>query len=610
MAIGVKTMKNIDINVLHNEFGEIVSDYLFNVSTLQNHNHFRIREEYDSRHRYYHGKGFPLLMSNKDNEYVVDEENFLEGCTRVFLINPMIKKLLVLHGIRDDWRFGDTFSDTFHLPNRLYENDAYVEFIFEQNQKRIGCRYTRSSYSSTETAVMERDNTYCIHHKPIPGFDVLSPIDEVWSIDWSGITDEELASICRVPDGMASYNRPISVRAFFSEIFSTTEYELFLEVARNAICEAQNIIALKAVPQLRSNNMLIFKDVVIESFSEAAVAQRSYEFKDGVVPTSKVLSGQDIQTIGQAFFADKYREAIIGNSDFAKSFITSEYLFRSVSQGLGIDYTSIVVGYLKSIEQLMYLLYLSAFGCNKRMQYWDVCRHKSEKDFDPTLPGFRYDPYDTTNTRRQEYFYHKIRVGDEAMEFGGLALFMRYYNKLWNVSDDGKEYIYACLDDFRYSCRNAHFHKDNISFEEYGTVKRIRNNTQVLLFYLLGGFKLLDTRSSAIEQLGVADYSFDRLFQNIWYRRRRTFWVKISGGYEGIICYINHASQFIFDEAGRLMQGNLHFVTFPGISQEDAVIKELNTLRDSAEYVKANSLVITRDTAIEQIEPFLPRRKG
>lgn len=603
-------MKNIDINVLRNEFGEIVSDYLFNVSTLQNHNHFRIREEYDSRHRHYHGKGFPLLMSNKDNEYVVDEENFLEGCTRVFLINPMIKKLLVLHGIRDDWRFGDTFSDAFHLPNRLYENDAYVEFIFEHNQKRIGCRYTRSSYSSTETAVMERDNTYCIHHKSIPGFDVLSPIDEVWSIDWSGITDEELASICRLPDGMASYNRAISVRAFFSENFSTTEYELFLEVARNAICEAQNIIALKAVPQLRPNNMLTFKDVVIEGFSEVEVAQRSYEFKNGIVPTTKVLSGIDIQTIDKTFFTEKYREAIIGNSDFAKSFITSEYLFRSISDGLGIDYTSIVVGYLKSIEQLMYLLYLSAFGGNTRMQYWDKCRYSSLNAFDATLRNrFRYDPYDITNSRKQECFYHNIRIGDEAMEFGGLALFMRYYNKLWNVSDDGKEYIYACLDDYRDSCRNAHFHKDNISFAEYGTVMRIRNNTHVLLYYLLGGFKLLDTRSSAIEQLGVADYSFDRLFQNIWYRRRRTFWVKISGGYEGIICYLNRTSQFIFDEAGRLKHGDLHFVTFPGVSQNDASIRELNALRDCAEYVKANTMVITRDTAIEQIEPFLPRSK-
>lgn len=602
-------MKNIDITVLRNEFGEIVSDYLYNVSTLQNHNHFRQKEDRDSRHRYYNGKGFPLLMINKDNEYVVDEENFLEGCTRVFLINPLIKKLLVFHGIRDDWRFGDTFSDTYHLPNRLYENDAYVEFIIEHNQKRVGCRYTRGSYSTTETAVMERDSAYCLHHKPIPGFKELSPIDEVWSIDWSGITDEELASICRVPDGMVSHNRAISVRAFFSEVFSAAEYELFLEVVRNAICEAHNIIALKAVPQLRPNNMLTFKDVIIEGFSEAEVAQRSYEFKTGIVPTTKVLSGIDIQAIDKSFFTNKFREAIIGNSDFAKSFITSEYLYRSISEGLGIDYTSIVVGYLKSIEQLMYLLYLSAFGSNTRMPYWDKCRYGSQNAFDTNLPRFRIDPYDTANSRKQEYFYHNIRVGDDAMEFGGLALFMRYYDKLWNVSEDGKEYIYACLDDYRDSCRNAHFHKDNISFTEYDTVRRIRNNTHVLLYYLIGGFKLLDTRSSAIEQLGVADYSFDRLFQNIWHRRRRTFWVKICGGYEGIICYLNRTSQFIFDEAGRLKQGDLHFVTFPGFSREDAVIRELNALRDSAEYVKANSIVITRDTAIEQIEPFLPRRK-
>ena len=85
--------------------------------------------------------------------------------------------------------------------------------------------------------------------------------------------------------------------------------------------------------------------------------------------------------------------------------------------------------------------------------------------------------------------------------------------------------------------------------------------------------------------------------------------MKISGGYEGIICYLNRTSQFIFDEAGRLKQGDLHFVTFPGVSQEDASIRELNALRDSAEYVKANTMVITRDTAIEQIEPFLPRCK-
>ena len=602
-------MKDTNLTTLRTKFDEIVNDYLYNVSNLQDHNHFRQQEEPDARHQYYHGKGFPMLMVNKDNEYVVDEEYFLEGCTRVFLINPMIKKLLVQHGVPNDWRFGDTVSDTFHLPNRLYENDAYVEFIIEHDGKRIGCRFTRGSYSSTETTIMERDSAYCLSHKPIPGFEALSPIDEVWSIDWSGIPDEQLASICWVPDGMVSHNRAISVRAFFNEIFTVTEYELFVETAKKAICEAQNIIALKAVPQLRPNNLLLFKDVVFEGFSEVSVAQRTYEFKNGIASTSKVLSAADIQTIDQRFFIDKFRDAIIGNSDFAKSFITSEYLFKSISDGLGIDYTAIVVGYLKSIEQLMYLLYLSAYGSNTKLQYWDTCPYSSQNIFDGKLPRFRIDPYDPDKSRKQEYFNHKIKTGDKAMDFGALALFVRYYDKLWHVSEDGKEYIFACLDDYRVSCRNAHFHKDNISYMEYSTVERIRNNTHVLLYYLLGGFTLLGTNTSAFEQLGVLDFSFDRLFQNIWQRRRRIFWVKIGGGYEGIICYINRTSQFLFDESGQIKQGDLHFATFPGVSRDGITIRELNALRDNVEYVKANSIIITRDTAIEQIEPFMPRRK-
>lgn len=601
-------MKYTDITTLHDEFSEIVNDYLYNVSTLQDHNHFRQKEERDSRYRFYHSKGFPILMVNKDNEYVVDEESFLEGCTRVFLINPMIKKLLVHHDIPDDWRSNDTFT-TFHLPNRLYENDTYVEFIIEYNKKRIGCRYTPASYSSTETAIMERDSAYCLYHKPIPGFTSLSPIDEVWSIDWSGIPDEELASICRMPDGIVNFIRPMSVHAFFNEIFTAAEYDLFVETAKKAICEAQHIIALKAVSQLQPNNMLTFKDVVIEGFSEVAVAQRTYEFKNGIIPTSKRLSDTDIQAIDQVFFSERYRESIIGNADFAKSFITSEYLFNSVSKGLGIDYTAVVVGYLKSVEQLMYLLYISAFDGNSSLKYWDKYHFDKKNPFDLSLPQFRYDPFEPQKKRKQTEYYHPLRIGNDAMDFGGLALFLRYFDKIWKVSESGKEYIYACLYDFRYSCRNAHFHKDNIGFKEYSTVKRIRNNAHVLLYYLLGGFVLLDTRTSPFEQLGVVDYSFDRLFQNIWQKGGRAFWIKINGGYEGIIYYLNRASNFLFDESGRLAQGNLYFVKFPGVSRDDAKITELNALKDNTAHIKANTIVITRDTDIIQIGPFKPHRK-
>ena len=602
-------MEVIDMDVINNKFNEIVCNYLFNVSNLQNHNHFLDKEVIDSRTRYYHCKGFPVLMVNSDNEHVVKEENFLEGCTRIFLVNPMIKMLLDAFQLNNDWFGGDTFDSAIDSPNREYEQGSYLEFIVEHKGKRIGCRYTRNSYSFAEAVIMERDAAYRLRHEEIPGFSVLSPVDEVWAIDWSGIPNEDLASICRLPTGMRSDGRDISIHDFFCELFSDTIYDLFVLTSRNAILEAQKIIALKAVPQLLPNNMLTFKDVVIASFSETAVAQRSYQFKGGSIPTSKVLSVSDIQAIDNTFFDDAYGEAIIGNSDFAKSFITSEYLFRSISEGLGIDYTAIVVGYLKSVEQLMYLLYISAFGGNASLKYWDRYQYDKKNPFDPNLPQFRYDPFEPHRKWKQMEYYHPIRTGDDAMEFGGLAQFLRYFDKIWNVSEDGKEYIFACLDDYRGSCRNAHFHKDNISFAEYDTVKRIRNNTHVLLYYLLGGFKLLDTRTSAYEQLGVTDYSFDRLFQNIWHRRRRIFWAKISGGYEGVVYYLNRTSQFVFDEAGRLKQGDLHFVTFPGVSREDAVTSELNALKDNPEYVKINSIVITRDTAIDQIVPFLPRRK-
>lgn len=426
-----------ELSALQQSFRTIVKNYLFNISSLANHNHFQAKPLPDSRYRYYHSKGFQSVMENTDNEYIVSEENYLEGSTRVFLINPMMKVLLAHFQYRNAWFDEDTFDSNIGSSNREYENGAYIEFILECNGKNIGCRYTRNSYSATEAVAMERDKAYRLHREPVPGFRTLNPVDEVWAIDWSCISDEALDSICRLPAGIKSNSRAISLRSFFIELFNETAYEIFVDTAKNAICEAQKIIALKAVPQLLPNNMLTFKDAVMDSFSELELLNLTYQFKPGTTPAVTTLSANDVITINQAFFDNGYRNAIVGNSDFAKSFITSEYLFRSISEGLGIDYTSVVVGYLKSVEQLMQLLYESAFEGNTGMMYWDICRSNKKKQFNDTLPQYRLDPYSPIPTRKQEYFYHNIKTGNNAMEFGGLALFLRYYPKMWNVSESG-----------------------------------------------------------------------------------------------------------------------------------------------------------------------------
>ena len=50
-------------------------------------------------------------------------------------------------------------------------------------------------------------------------------------------------------------------------------------------------------------------------------------------------------------------------------------------------------------------------------------------------------------------------------------------------------------------------------------------------------------------------------------------------------------------------------MSFPGVLRENAVLKDLNEQRSDSEYVKAHTVVITRDTELDLIEPFVPKRK-
>ena len=172
---------HVDRCVVQSKLTGIVQEYLLNIASLANHNHFRNRAS-DTRPL---ERGF--YMFTHRNQHIIAEEQFLEGCTRVFLINSLIKMLLDLSGIQNDWRYGNTFGN-YNITNREYELGSFVEFIFEKDGKNIGCRYTRSSYSSHEMATMEKDNTYLFGHKQVPGFDRLHYIDEVWCIDW--VNDE------------------------------------------------------------------------------------------------------------------------------------------------------------------------------------------------------------------------------------------------------------------------------------------------------------------------------------------------------------------------------------------------------------------------------------
>lgn len=598
------------------KFGKIVQNYLLQVASFSSRLFQKKQEAPSGRERYFQGGGFLLLQGNYASITDDESENLFEGCTRVFLINPVINALFEHLNIKSDWRFGDTVAK-FTCSNREYENEAYLEFIIERHGKRIGYRYTPLHYNGSETEFMNRDFDYLYNCKHIPGFDKLSPINEVWVIDWSGISSEELASY-HVVLSEKHKDFAISAQEFFLQFLSIDEYELFFVMLKDAINQARQFIAIKTVPLLLPNNLLSFKDFVLRDFNENLIKSWKYEFENtGSLLHSETIDDNDIRMINNVFFGCEYRKALKGYSDFAKSFITSEYLYRTTNENLAIDYTAVVVGYLKSVEQLLYLIYSSAFQGRKGKAYWDseqnynsLCRylranskpipHMLEKDL-------KDNPY--KEGEHLYRYYHKKKSGNNAPDFGELIYFLRYNDELWNVSESGKEYIFACLDDYRNYCRNHHFHKDNIWSANYLTVQRIRNNTFICLYYLLGAFKLLDQGQSEQAQLGIESYSFNYLYQEIFYHRRRLLWAKTQEGCEGLIYYVgnNHSAQY--DADSRLTDIELQFLKIPGYSPDNITQSKIANLIGDGNFVLSNKLIVSQDSMLLHFDTIEHIRK-
>lgn len=596
-----KGMQNMKKS-LQSFVNKVVDDYLYQISSLRRHKHFALTSSSSNKATSLNQSGFQMIDDATSNRLVIDEEHFIEGCTRVFLINPIIEELLKLHNIENDWQFGTTFGN-YTITNREYELCSYIEFIAVIDGKKIGCRYTPAKFSTEELSSMAQFYAYIYNKKEIPGFKNLSPIDELWSIDWS-VAHDDLRKEIDTKDPATTHTscKEISVRKFLSDTFSEEECELVLQATKEALRQAREIVALNATPQLLPNNILFFKNTILSDLTKETIASLEYSFKEPFL--GKPLCESDIQTLNEIFFDMNMREALIGTSDFSKSFITSEYLFKIIKSGLSIDYTAVVVGYLKSVEQLLYVLYLSAFEGANRMKYWDRCN--KDKYFDLAKDQYRIDPYNPG--WRQEFYVHKKKTKNFAPDVGELIRFLRYYEKMWCISERGKEYVVACLEDFRSSCRNSCFHKDNIDFQQYENVKRIRINAILCLYYLLGGFKCLDNRTSANNQLGIIDFSFENFYNEIHTRRRRIFWVAFPDGYEGIAYYLNKDKQVVYDAAGELSKAELMFVKLYDLTSETLTTENIEARISNEAYLSNNQFAITKKIFPVKIRPIMLRK--
>ncbi len=579
----------------------IIHGYLYNIDRHTSKNFFGDQNQI-KKSKHIDRIAFGILNPPNLNQQIVKEEMLFEGCTRVFLINPILDELFKYHNIDIEWEFGMTFSN-FTISVREYENVSFIEFIICVNGKHIGYRYTPLSHSSQEPELIgKREYEYIYKKKTIPGFSRFNTIDEVFAIDWTG----EPIQKREYPSGQTINDHSISFYEFYNSYFSN--YNTFIKLIANAVEKAKRIITLKAAPQLTQNNTFVFKQSVLHLFSKEHIEQMQYIFS-GETPNF-TMAETDNLLINNTFYNSNLIDSLIGNSGYAKCFITSEYLFNVLKPGLTIDYTSVITGYLKSVEQLLYIYYISAFCGQRRLEYWDKCNRKEYFD-DNNLEKYRIDPYGSGT--KQEFYWHPKKEGKNAPTIGSLVSFIRYFNPMWNVSEAGKEYIITCFNDYCNYCRNLHFHKDNIENTDYDLIKRIRNNTIVCIYYILGAFKLMDEATPIKEQLQIIDYSFEKFYQKI--SLYKYFRIHSTDGYNGYVSFENKDSYFERDETGHLLNVELRFVKIDSLLiKSDLQYFEydkptLDKALSSEEYISANTLIITRDNIPLLCEPINVHKK-
>ncbi len=143
--------------------------------------------------------------------------------------------------------------------------------------------------------------------------------------------------------------------------------------------------------------------------------------------------------------------------------------------------------------------------------------------------------------------------------------------------------------------RNGYFHKHNIT--SIDTAKRIKNNTFLILFWLLGATNMYDSIEKNFALLGIDDDSFDRLFRKIAYRKEYRYIMKMSDSVTRKVIRILEVPEYEIDTYGHIQNAKLCFFEvndYPNNRQE--YIQIINSLQR-----KDTVITISRDHLPEEM---------
>ena len=376
---------------------------------------------------------FPMLKLANDAfyEYAYFEQT-LEWFVRDRLINTILQDLFKKHSIKSKWPDNENYVQS---KTNDVEDVFPFEFIIFTKDKKIGVRYT------------------CLGDGEAAGLMNEYEVERILQIEW---VDE----LTNYEKSQEEYD-VITPADFFKEYLSMSEYHLFMSKVLPAIEAANAEIGFETIPRLSLRYLSNFKADVDAFLCNTAFEQMRFQ----VLPGSKekkplynqVLPPDDYEILDRNFKQRGLYKVLLGTEGFAKCFITAEYQFQVFKQGYNFDYTSVVCGYLKAVEQLLHKL----LQINLKFPSQDVLWIKKNSLIIPK------EKYVLGETVQPNPYAGKLQVvfKQEFEDYFDITLrpmiWFLYDNKNgWEISDEGRTNVRDFLLNFATDCRNGHFHKE------------------------------------------------------------------------------------------------------------------------------------------------------
>lgn len=290
----------------HEQFNEILDE---NIDTYINNIAHELEQTHDN---WFENFGFPIFgETSKEYHEQVYFESYFESYTRK-IINGILKDLC------DDecafeikWPEFEFVGIYNGYTNVECEKDFSFEFI--DKDRKIGYRYTGVKLDEIDS-LLKKGN-----------------IEKIVVVEWQNRDD----TIC------ISYgDKPIEIillRDLFNELFDDLSedeleemYSTFVKRVSDAVRKANSMISLVTLPGFTPYYIAKTRNEIISTIREEISSLSHYKVMNGDYKNLEKISANLITKykLSEYFLKNQYDLLLTGNFDYAKSFSTSEYLYK------------------------------------------------------------------------------------------------------------------------------------------------------------------------------------------------------------------------------------------------------------------------------------------